>query len=505
LRGLQQPRICQVPEYASTAGDEAIEVYELAGGSMDPWQQLVLRDSMGERPDGRWAAFEVGLVVARQNGKDEILCARELWGLFIGGERLLIHSAHKFDTAMEHLERLVGLIENVPEFSRRVKKINRSHGQEGITLRGGARIRFRARTRSGGGRGYTGDCVIFNEAMELPDEIVGSIMPTMSARSMLRPGPQIWIAGSAVDQTTMSNGLVLARVREAGVAGGNDRLAYFEHSSDVEGWLEAHGLRFDSRRPEVEQVTAAMLADTEMWAQANPALGYRISVEHVGTELRSPSMSPRQFAVERLGIGDWPDTSEDGGRVVGREAWAAIAERDQANRITGRPTFAVDASPDHAWAALAVAGGREDDLDQFAVVEHERGMDWIVELCAQHQARNKRSVFVVDGKGPAASLIDDLKAAGVRVLVASTEDYGNACGQFADAVAAGQVRYPYPQPELDDALAGARMATLGDRWKWGRRTSTGSDITTLVAVTLALWGHMRKPAASRVINPYDYV
>lgn len=79
-------------------------------------------------------------MVARQNGKDEILIARELAGLFVWGERLIIHSAHKFDTAMEHLERLVALIDEVPEFRKRVRKVNRSHGQEGITLRSGARV-----------------------------------------------------------------------------------------------------------------------------------------------------------------------------------------------------------------------------------------------------------------------------------------------------------------------------------------------------------------------------
>jgi hypothetical protein len=54
-----------------------------------------------ERADGKWAAFEVGLNVARQNGKGSILEARELAGLFLLGERLIIHSAHEFATSLE--------------------------------------------------------------------------------------------------------------------------------------------------------------------------------------------------------------------------------------------------------------------------------------------------------------------------------------------------------------------------------------------------------------------
>jgi hypothetical protein len=94
----------------------------------------------------------------------------------------------------------------------------------------------------------------------------------------------------------------------------------------------------------------------------------------------------------------------------------------------------------------------------------------------------------VDTRGPIAHLIEDLERAGIRVLQANTEDYGTACGQFYDAVVNGHVRYPAPQPELDEALAAARAATLGDRWKWARRTSTSPDISPLVAATLALWG-----------------
>ena len=275
-RGVQQARIRSVPAYRESAGIEAIQAYELSTQRLDEWQKSELIDACGERDDGRWASFEVALVDPRQNGKDEILLAREIVGLFVWGERLIGHSAHLFDTAMEHLERLVSLIEDVSEFSKRVRKVNRSHGSEGITLKSGARIRFRARTRSGSFRGFTGDCMMFNEAMDLPDALVGSIMPVLSARSTQVPGPQVWYAGSAVDQRTMPNGMVLARLREAGIAGDNERLAYFEHSASVQDWRLAHGLRFNPDLPEIDQITDEFLLDPESWAVANPALGSQL-------------------------------------------------------------------------------------------------------------------------------------------------------------------------------------------------------------------------------------
>lgn len=443
--------------------------------------------ALGERADGQWSGPTVGLVVGRQNGKGSILEARELAGLFLLGEELIIHTAHRQKIATNHFRRLRTLIRGVPELMARVAKMPEGKGSEAIELRDGRRIEFATR-QSGNARGLTADLIVYDEAMFLTEDDRSGTSPTMAARSMTG-NIQTWYVGSAVDkEDPAQDGVPFAQIREAGIAG-TAGVAYFEWSASGE---------------DPDKVSDATRRDPHAWAQANPGLGKRISAEWIERE-RTVEMGARGFAVERLSIGDWPDTSEESGRVIPSATWEALAERDEANHITSTPTYAVDASPDHAWAAVGVAGQRDDKLRQVAVVEHARGTDWVIDCCSRLQKRDKRSVFVVDGKGPAASLIDDLKDAGVKVLIASAEDYGNACAQFLNAVTSGHVRYPAPQPELDDAVAAARETTLGDRWKWARRTSTSPDISTLVAVTLALWGHLRKPAAARVINPYDYI
>jgi hypothetical protein len=477
LQGAQRPRVCSYPDYVSSAGDEAVDLARMAGLILDPWQQFVLRHSLGERADGKWAAFEVGLDVPRQNGKDSTLEARELAGLFLLGERLITHSAHQFDTSLEHFFRLLFLIENTPEFSRRVKRVSRSHGEEGIELTNRQRIRFRTRTK-GGGRGFTGDLLILNEAMELAESAMGALFFTLSAR----PNPQVWYAGSSVDQEVHENGIVFARVRERGVKGDDPALAYFEWSADCESPAD---------------VTAEMASDPSVWAQANPGLGIRIAPEHVEKERRS--MGVRTFAVERLGIGDWPDTSEDAGRVISRADWEAIAERDESQRIANTPVFAVDVNPDQTWGAVSVAGRRADGLYQCAVIEHARGTGWIVDFCEVLQKQHRRSKFVIDRRGPAAEKIDDLRAAKVRLIEANTEDYGRACSGFVSAVSERRVRYPHPQPELDEALAGARKQTMGDAWKWSRRNSD-TELSPLVSATLALWAAENAKGRARVVN-----
>src|SRR6516164_1948137 len=139
------PRILLAPDYGSSAGQEAVELAALAGLRLDAWEALVLEHALGEGPDGRWAAAEVGLCVPRQNGKNAVLEARELAGLFLLGEELIIHSAQQFKTAREHFLRLVGLVEGTAKLSRRVKRVIRSHGEEGIEMLNGQRILFLAR------------------------------------------------------------------------------------------------------------------------------------------------------------------------------------------------------------------------------------------------------------------------------------------------------------------------------------------------------------------------
>jgi hypothetical protein len=468
---MQEPRVCSYPEYASSAGQEAVELAAMAGLYLDPWQQFVLVNALGERADGKWAAFEVGLNVPRQNGKDAILEAREIAGLFLFGERLLIHSAHQFDTSLEHFRRLLFLIENTPDFDRRVMRVSRSHGEEGIELRGGQRIRFRTRTK-GGGRGFTGDFLALNEAMVLPESTVGALLPTLSAR----PNPQVWYTGSAVDQAVHEYGIVFARIRERGLHGNDSSLAYFEHSAEALG---------DDGKPlGLDDIPASFAADPEQWARANPSLGIRITAEHIANE--RASMDARTFAVERLGIGDYPATDGSGAAVIKAEVWAERADHsDPPPPILDPVCFAFDITPDRSSASIGVAGKRADGHSQIEVVENKSGTGWVVPRLIGLAAKNDGATFICDAYGPAASLLRELEEAGITVEAVTAADYANACGLIFDLVDQKGLRH-LGSSELTAAVKGAGKRPLGERWAWARKGTV--DISPLVACTLALWG-----------------
>lgn len=447
LLGVQQPRVSSVPPGVSSAGQEAFELAAEAGLILDPWQRLVLDGALGERRDGKWSAFEVGLIVPRQNGKGAILEARELAGLFLFGEQLILHSAHEFKTAQEAFRRVLALVENTDWLRKRVARIRTSHGEEGIELLDGARLRFVARS-GGSGRGFSGDTVILDEAMILGPDAMAALLPTLSAR----PNPQLWYAASAGLETSGQ----LRQVRERGSRGDEPGLAFFEWSAPTDSDLD----------------------DVDGWLQANPALGIRIPDEFV--ERERAAMPELEFARERLGI--WDDGRRDA--VIPMDVWEASAD---SRSVPNDPVaFAIDVPPDRSASSIAIAGRRSDGLAHVEVVDHRKGTHWVVERTVELVKRWTPSAVVVDPSGPAGSLIPDLEAAGVTVSTTSAREMAQACGAFYDTAVDRRLRH-LDQPLLNSALGAARKRTLGDAWAWHRRDLT--DISPLVACTLALYGH----------------
>lgn len=462
--GNQEPRISSMPEFASSLGVEAAELSASAGLVLDPWQADVLEPAMGVRKDGKWAAFEIGVVVSRQNGKGGILEARELAGLFLLEERLIIHSAHQFDTSLEAFRRLLFLIEDTPDLDRQVRRISRSHGEEGIELKNGCRIRFRTRTK-GGGRGFSSDCLILDEAMILPESAHGALLPTLSAR----PNPQVWYTGSAVDQEIHEDGIVLARIRERGRSGADPSLAYFE-------WSIPHDE--ESSPDHVEEEVAN---DVASWSAANPGLGFRIRAEHIGHEYRS--MDARTFAVERLGVGDWPPTDRFAGSVINLAQWQRLL--DPTSAPAGSICFAFDVAPNRSSAAISVAGRRSDGLLHIEVVEHKAGTGWVAPKLEALWRKHEPKAILCDAASPAGSLINELEERGLQVESLSGTDHGRACGMIYDLVEQEELRH-LGTSELKAAVRGAKSRPLGDSWAWGRKKSS-VDITPLVSCTLAVW------------------
>jgi len=427
----------------SSAGQEATELAASAGLLLDDWQRFALDVALGEREGGRWAAFEVGLVVSRQNGKGSILEARELAGLFLFGERLILHSAHEFKTASEAFLRVKSLVDNTDDLRKKVARIRTSHGDEGIELTNGARLRFVARSR-GSGRGFSGDTVILDEAYNLGGEAMGALLPTLSAR----PNPQIWYTSSA----PMATSTQLHAVRRRALDGGSERLAYLEWSVDPSD-------RWD---------------DPDVWAKANPSMGIRIPESFIRAEI--DAMPAAEFGRERLGI---PDL-ESGAHVplIDPARWLELA--DSGSEWAGVPVGVVDVSPD-GRASMSLCGVRADGLRHVELVDNRAGVAWVEARRAELSERYGVSVWVRDPAGPAVEL------AGVwRDL--SQREYAEACAGFLrDVVEGGGFRWRCAEDlerVLMSAVGGVAQRPRGDGgWSWSRGRSQ-VDISPVVALTV---------------------
>jgi hypothetical protein len=464
--GVQQPRLEWIPAgHPHPDQAAALEFGVAAGFGLQQWQEYVGENSLLEKRPGKWASFENALIVPRQNGKTELAIWRMLAGALILGERLVVYTAHLAKTSEEVFRRTREKVDEVDWLSHEVKHTWRANGREAIEFRSGARILFQTRTPSSG-RGFAkADCVILDEAMYLPASMIASILYILGRAD----NPQLWYLGSSPDQVTQPDSIALAALRERGLKGDDESLAFFEWS--IPGFTTP------------QEVPAEVLKDQANWAIANPALGYGLPHEQVANEYRSSQHLLRLFAIERGGIGDWPSTSE-GEAVISLEQWQKLT--DGSSKPVDPVVFAFDVSPDRGRAAISVAGKRSDGLSHVETVDWRDGTGWIVDRLVELAEKHRPAALVCDERSPAAALIPDLEARNLEIRVVNTSEHAKACGIFYDMAYQGRLRH-LGTPELASALRGAAKRDLSDSWAWSRKNSQ-VDISPLVAATLALWG-----------------
>lgn len=448
--GSQVPTVRIAPVSVSNDAPDALKVLRIGGLALDPWQENLLNDWMGRTSDGKWAAGGCGLSVPRQNGKSLELQARAIPGMLMFGENV-IYTAHLQKTATETFEELKSFFEK-PKIKKYVKEIRSALGREAIILRNGARIKFIARTRNGG-RGQHGDLLIFDEAQELDDTQQASFLPAISASL----NPQTIYAGTPPDNK--NPGIVFQKFREKSKSG-NNRNAWTEFSVS-----------------EVGDVT-----DPLRWAQTNPALGRRILMSTIQTEVNQ--MDPETFARERLGY--WaPVVTVQEEFAIPEAEWMKC--RSSKLKPEGKTAYGIKFTADGTEVVLAGCVLKPDGTARISLIDRQPiaiGTRWLSDWL--NQRYNVASCVVIDGRNGVDLLIDrisDVWKYKGSVIKVRANDVIDAASRLTAAVREQSITWYEKQTALTDSAVNSIKRPIAGGWGFG-----GPDSAPIEACALALWG-----------------
>lgn len=428
------------------------------GRTFMPWQNLVVDTALELNAAGHLHYRTVVLIVPRQQGKSFLLQALMVAGALRGDDpTTTIYTAQDRGEARRRL--LGELHERTLDRSplRRKYTVRATNGDESLRFRHGSIITIVAPTATAG-HGQTLDLGVIDEAfaqtsMALP-QAFGPAMVT-------RRDAQLWIVSVVGDGTDT----MLQHYQELGAASLADpesRIAFFE-------WSAPDGDPYDEA----------------LWWGCMPALGRTIDPDDVRADptYADPDEFGRAYLCRRPEA--LPDAAID---LVG---WHATTVDRLA--LVDPVVFAVDVSLDRGHASIAAASPIAGGAIGVEVVRHDAGTSWVVDEVARLAADHGSQRVVLDVRGPAGALLDDLVARRVPIVEADTTDVARACAQLVDAVAARSLRH-LEQPPLDDAVLAAARLYVGDAFRWRRRTPLAPvDLSPLYAATLARWGVATAP------------
>lgn len=459
------------PEREDTLGGLAVGLADICGLTLDPEQALALDSILStsrdpESGEERFAHLEACIIQSRQNGKTGgVLLPIALLAAIRRPDQLIVWSAHRTKTSKEAFLALLKIYRRVPEIHRRVSKPVFSNGEEAFEFHNGSRIVFVARSQASG-RGLSGDLVILDEALFLTSEMMGALMPTLSAR----PDPLVVYASSA----GLATSAVLHDVKNRGRAGGDPSLVYVE-------WCAPEGSCREKDCDHARDRNGCAADDPAMWRLANPALGRRITERYVAAERRS--LDPVEFTRERLG---WWQELGTGGLFHMPTWWK---RQDSSTTPGPKITMALHVTPDRGHAAVGVASRRGDGKLHVELIEHRDGVSWSVPYMVDRAEKHRPSAVVAAGSMAAGALVPELeRIARFRPLPSS--EVKRACARFYDLVAEGAVAVR-PHPALDAAVDLAKKST--ERGEWVFDADDGGDVSALYAVALAAWAAAEKP------------
>lgn len=457
------------PLFHTSIGEDAIDLCAVCGLFLDDWQQQILSCSLSMREDERFAARKMVLLVPRQQGKNVVLEARELAGLFLLKEPVMLHTAQQYRTAQAAYVRLQDRILHGAKYLLESDRIQFRSASTGTSItcpksrkRRKSFLQFAPRGPNTG-RGLTVNYLAIDEAYAYDTTEASALEFTQNQSD----NPQLWITSS----TGFPDSHELLAAREMGLAK-TSNVGFFEYKAD------------DDTDP----------GDRDQWFKALPGLvsGRQRLDEIVGQYEKAKALGDfADFDREIRGL--WATT--DIPALISAPLWESLKYPEGTVWVPPKEfAFAVDVQPVPEGSSqvpnVSVYACGQDEFGFYHVwnVAADEGTGWVAEFLKIQQEQRKPRVTVLDPMSPAGVLIPSLDAAGVQWTGLTSAQCMAACSQFEAVVRDGRLRHGD-----DGLLAGAvsqgvqRMIGQKGVWLWARK-SVEADISPLVSASYAMFG-----------------
>jgi hypothetical protein len=457
LGGVQTPRIHSKLTDLPSKGQDMIDLATELGINLMEWQRFVCIHGHKVREDGRWAHSELGLIMARQQGKSTLMMLRILTGMFVWGEGLQLASAHRLTTSLETFRQIVGLIETNPRLEKEVKKIRWQHGAEEIELFGNRRFVVKAANNAARGLSKP-ETIHLDELREYKDEDAWS---SMRYSMMAAKNPQVWIYSSAGDQ----HSVILNKLRERALASAttNDPIGWFEWSAE----------------PDAPILLPSGEINWDAFAQANPSLGITIHPDNLKAVINDP---PDIVRTEVLA--QWVDTINS---AIDAQKWG-LCQTNPIPLDAEAPTWlGLDLSPDRKFGALVATQklpGERFNLVLLHTWSNDYSLnDLAVANDIAPYVRRYNTQTVAYSKRTAQAVASRLVPAGIPITDMDGAIYAESCDRWLGAINSHRLQHGGQEELTQQTLSAAKLPFGDGSWVIGRRASR---VAVCAAVASAL-------------------
>lgn len=465
-RGVTEPRIWTKSPDLPSLGVNFIEFCESIGFTLLPWQQFLAHEICKVREDGNWYFKEVAVIIARQNGKSTFMQLMILWRMYALEQKLQVHTAHKLNTSSEIFWKVEKTVESFAHLVDRFEKKYESKGMQEIRLKTGERYIVRANNSASRGIAAP-DTIYMDEVREFEDM---ESWAALRYTQMATPNPQTLIFSNAGHQ----HSVVLNRLRERGlaaIAGADDRIGWFE-------WSGEPGCAID---------------DKSAWAQANPSLGYRISIENL-----EAAMSDEESIVRTELLCQWVSVVNP---AINPSNWNAGAKKDLKLDREALTWMAIDLSPNRQEGSLVAAQQEGDNINVVLLQTWTNPINLDAKQIANDVAdwvRKYQTETVAYSRQTSGAVAALLSPAGISTTPIDGSVYGQACDEMLSAITSQRLFHPDQDEFNRQVLSAVKLPFKDGGWYLGRKVS---NATICAAVAMAMVCHF----ATRGEAEYDIV